>query len=177
MEKLENMTGSSHITGTIKEILKYNVIQINDGTSLSRDVRQTNGVMQGDPISPLLFNITTAELRDRLKGAKLIMYADDMVLGSTSKDALQEVLHNLEQCAKESEFKINKEKTVQMVFRKGGRIPANANLMLENEPLILVNKFRYLGLSIQTTASSFNVHIQERTASASEQSSSRNCHH
>lgn len=53
-----------------------------------------------------------------------------------------------------------------MVFRKGGRIPANANLMLENEPLKIVNKFRYLGLSIQTTASSFNVHIQERTAAA-----------
>ena len=89
-----------------------------------------------------------------------------MVLGSASKDGLQEALHILEQWAEENEFKINKEKTVQMGFRKGGRLLVNANLMLENEPLKIVNKFRYQGLSIQTTASSFSVHSQEKIASA-----------
>ena len=67
---------------------------------------------------------------------------------------------------KENEFAINKEKTVQMVFRKGGRLPAGDNLTLGDEPLKIVRKFKYLGITLLTTASSFSEHVQERSAAA-----------
>ena len=53
-----------------------------------------------------------------------------------------------------------------MVFRKGGRLPAVDNLTLGDEPLKIVRKFKYLGITLQTTASSFSEHVQERSAAA-----------
>ena len=89
IEKLGRITGNGHtLLKIIREILRYNIIQIDDGLDIGGDIRQTNGVMQGDPISPLFFNIVTADIRERIKGATLIMFADDMVLGSSSKEIL-----------------------------------------------------------------------------------------
>ncbi|KAJ9587891.1 hypothetical protein L9F63_018672 [Diploptera punctata] len=66
----------------------------------------------------------------------------------------------------ENEFKINSNKTVQMVFKKGGRTAASDNLKLGEESIRMVNKFRYLGITLQPTTKSFSAHVQERAAAA-----------
>ena len=66
----------------------------------------------------------------------------------------------------EKNFTINKGKTVQMVFRRGGRVSKNDKLKLKEEPLRIVNKFKYLGITAQPTAKSYSDHIQERTSAA-----------
>ena len=43
------------------------------------------------------------------------------------------------------------DKTVQMVFRRGGRVSTKDNVKIGEEPLKIVNKFKYLGLTIQAT--------------------------
>ncbi|KAJ9576757.1 hypothetical protein L9F63_025348, partial [Diploptera punctata] len=53
-----------------------------------------------------------------------------------------------------------------MVFKKGGRTAASDNLKLGEEPIRMVNKFRYLGITLQPTTKSFSTHVQERAAAA-----------
>jgi len=166
IRKVNDMVGSEHpIARIIEDIMRQNWILINDDITTSNDIKQTNGVMQGDPVSPLLFNIMTADIGKNMKG-KLIMYADDMVLGSENKEEVQDDLNSLQRWAEKNNFTINKGKTVQMVFRRGGRVATNDKLKLKEEPLRIVNKFKYLGITVQPTAKSYSVHIQERTSAA-----------
>ncbi|PSN52807.1 hypothetical protein C0J52_12197 [Blattella germanica] len=89
----------------------------------------------------------------------LLMYADDMVLASTNKQNLQEAANALTDWAYKNQFDINKEKTVQMMFRKGGKIPPG-------QPLKIVNSAKYLGITLQTTTRSYRIHIQERATAS-----------
>ncbi|KAJ4447006.1 hypothetical protein ANN_08994 [Periplaneta americana] len=63
-------------------------------------------------------------------GSTLIMYADDMAIGSANKEAIQHGIDAVQRWASENEFVINKNKTVQMVFRRGGRVAASDTLKL-----------------------------------------------
>ena len=63
MQKIEAAIGENQpLYPILKDILSCNYIQIDDGVTTSNIIRQTNGVLQGDPISPLLFNIATADI-------------------------------------------------------------------------------------------------------------------
>ena len=60
--KLREIVGEENTTTRlIGDMLKNNKIIIKDAVSESEEITQTNGVLQGDPLSPLLFNITTAQ--------------------------------------------------------------------------------------------------------------------
>ena len=68
IEKVAVMIGNEHpLTEILKDILRYNMVQISDELTTSEDIRQTNGVMQGDSSSPLLFNIVTADIKEKVR--------------------------------------------------------------------------------------------------------------
>lgn len=169
MQKLEAMTGKNNgITKTIRNTLSANHITINDGVSTSKPITQTNGVLQGDPLSPTLFNVATSDI-NRITyqlEVSLLMYADDMILGSSNKSDLQTAVNRLQEWAKENKFSVNKNKTVMMVFRRGGRIAAEDNIIMDGEEIQKVNSFKYLGITLQTTARSFRIHVREKVAAA-----------
>ena len=90
--KLETHLGDSHyISRMTKAILSSNTIQIDDNLQRSKQLEQTNGVLQGDPLSPLLFNIMTMDIVDAVitKHLNIYMYADDTVIASRSQEELQ----------------------------------------------------------------------------------------
>ena len=61
--KLEEMLGKdNYLTTTTANILKYNTLTIDNNIERSNPIVQTNGILQGDPLSPLLFNIATADV-------------------------------------------------------------------------------------------------------------------
>ena len=166
--KVEKTIKNKHLTTILIDITSYNKVQIDDGKSTSKEIIQTNGVLQGDPASPILFNITTAESTKAVEDleADIIMYADDIVIGASRKDQLQRAIDNLQLRDEENSFEINTEKTVQMIFRKGGRLATNDEITLGNDKFKIVNETRYLGITLQTTTSSIRTHIRERTAAA-----------
>jgi hypothetical protein len=96
----------------------------------------------------------------------MILYADDMVIGSPSKTEVKTTIKELEKWAKENDLALNQEMTVQMTFRKGWRNATGDNISLLDNPLATVKKYKYLGITLQTTATSFSIHIQERAAAA-----------
>ena len=167
LTKMRDMIGNDHpIAEIVHDIMRRNWLQITDEVATSDEVMQTNGILQGDPISPLLFNIMTADIGKATTGTTLVMYADDMAIGAENKEELQKGIDGIQRWATENAFKINSKKTVQMVFKKGGRAAASDNLTLGEEPIQMVNKFRYLGITLQPTTKSFSAHVQERTAAA-----------
>lgn len=98
--------------------------------------------------------------------ATLIMYADDMMIGSSNKEEVQTAIKGLEKWTEENYLHINKEKTVQMVFRKGGKQAKRDKILLNGDSLEIVNKYKYLGITLQTTGRSFKAHVREKSAAA-----------
>ena len=85
IRKLDTQLGDSrYISRMTKATLSSNTIQIDDNLRRSKQFEQTNRVLQGDPLSPLLFNIMTMDIVDVVitKHVNLYMYADDMVIAS-----------------------------------------------------------------------------------------------
>ena len=89
-----------------------------------------------------------------------------MALGSTRKSDLQETFNLLVTWTEQNRLQINQEKTVQMVFRRGGRKTTDDTVYLKREPLKVTNAFKYLGVTLQTTTKSYRIHIKERAIAA-----------
>lgn len=171
VQKLQHMLGEGSPLWTIvTNILAVNKVRINDGTSTSDSIIQTNGVLQGDPLSPLLFNAATADIVKAVLGENspvaLYMYADDMVMGAKQIEDLQRAFDKLIGWTKDNLFNINMNKTVQMTFRNGGRTAKKDVITNENGKLEIVNDFKYLGIHLQSTRTSFRIHIKDRAIAA-----------
>lgn len=73
--KVERLIGEDHyIAAIIRDIPAQNEICIQDGVSKSAPITQMTGVLQGDPLSPLLFSTVTTDVTHILQdGAGLYM--------------------------------------------------------------------------------------------------------
>ena len=82
----------------------------------------------------------------------LLLFADDTVLFSYSKEGLQDMLNKLGEYCKDWGIHVNINKTVVMVFKKGNR-PENIEIKYENTNLTVVTKFTYLGVTLSSNGS------------------------
>ena len=138
----------------------YNVVKscVRYKSSLSGFVNSQNGLKQGDPSSPLMFMMFINDIIDNintnleniftLQDMQLFMllYADDAVVFSTSRESLQSMLNDIELYCGTWGLKINTSKTKVMIFEKGR--PTTCDLYLNNVKLEVVNSFKYLGVHI-----------------------------
>ena len=125
------------------------------------------GVLQGDTLAPYLFIICLdyvlrtsidkikengfelTKKRSRRYPATTITdadYADDIAILANTPDQAETLLHSLEQAAASIGLYINAHKTEYMCYNQTGDIST-----LEGTPYKLVDKFTYLGSSVEST--------------------------
>ena len=118
----------------IKNIYMHEQCQIKIGGMLSDPFDANQGVRQGCILSPILFNIFISDLPNILNEAEndpaklgilktlsCILWADDLVMLSETKEGLTKMIGKLAAFASENGLKINVDKTKCMVFNKTGR--------------------------------------------------------
>ena len=115
------------------------------------------GVCQGESLSPFLFSlfindINTFMMEDPNVGISfyqiyiiLLLFADDMVLFSETRQGLQQGLNRLHDYCVDWGLSVNANKTKCLVFKKGGKANARDKWFYNNEPLETVSSFKYLG--------------------------------
>jgi hypothetical protein len=113
INRFEGLIGRTKLTMLISNILADNQIQIDDGIGKSQWLIQTNGVLQGDPLSPILFNALTHDVGAKIKeesDTEIYMYADMALVSETISD-LQKAVDLLSIWAQTNEIKINENRT------------------------------------------------------------------
>ena len=130
------------------------------------------GVPQGDPISPILFNLFISDLPSHLRhtgvllngvSVPYIQYADDLCILGESPEDLQRGLNDLANYCRLNHIEINIAKTKVVAFHRG-RLP-HCEFFLDNQPLEMLNNFNYLGFNFSVQLS-FSQHASVITSKA-----------
>lgn len=116
------------------------------------------GLLQGEIMSPFLFSLFINDIELNLQEniyegisieqlqLYLLLFADDAVLFSETREGLQKNIDNLENYCRKWNLTVNVEKTKIVVFRKGGVLGQNDHWFYAGQELEIVNNFTYLGI-------------------------------
>jgi hypothetical protein len=127
------------------------------------------GVKQGEVLSPALFSMYVNDLPDALRPSvqnhvrlgsldvDCLMYADDVVLLSQSKEGLQSLLNGLSTYCKKWKLEVNLAKTKVLIFNKNCRLLCD-KFTLDDNSIECVNSYKYLGLDFASSGS-FNLAV------------------
>ena len=123
------------------------------------------GVRQGDNLSPTLFNIFINDLVEAMKSTdrtdkvnignesiNCLLYADDVVLMSTSNEGLQNSINTLKTFADTWKLEVNMHKTKIMIFNKKGKY-IKENFLYGSHHLECTNSYAYLGINFMPSGS------------------------
>jgi hypothetical protein len=163
------------------------------GTTVSREVHMRQGVRQGCPLSPVLFNFFINKLAKELAtsgfGAKFegvdlpaLLYADDVVLCADSPEKLQKLIDILDKFCRRYHMEVNLSKSEVMkvgvksvcescrqaelssLFVRAGCVLCSP-WQCQGTRLKLVHKYKYLGLWF-TSDMKWDEHISKAVAKA-----------
>ena len=123
------------------------------------------GVLQGNPLSPLLFNFYIYDIFNNINNPNPVtlddqynfsslMYADDLILFSTTK-VLQKCLDSVYEFSNKWNLQINYSKTKCMTFTEGHQKEKHI-FYIDKQILENVNEFKYLGITINKNNCSFS---------------------
>ena len=82
-----------------------------------------------------------------------MLFADDIVLFSTTPEGSQAQLNLLKECCDKLKLSVNKEKTFVLVFRKGGYLSRREKWFYKGNQIEVVNSYCYLGFTFTTMLS------------------------
>ena len=127
----------------------------------------SNGVRQGENLSPFLFAIYLNDLESFIQSCNInglstisdeiedrldtyvqlfaILYADDTVLMAETPNDLQKQLDSFSKYCEEWKLKVNVDKSKIVIFSRG-RLPRNHEFKYRGTQLEIVNEFNYLGV-------------------------------
>ena len=177
--KLENLGVNGNFLEIIKNIFKKTTCAVKLNGKITNFFPYDKGVQQGNPISPLLFNLYVNDIFQHIANKdpvslnnttliNALMYADDLSLLSTSKDGLQSSLTSLHEYCHKWRLDINHKKSKVMVFSRGTQKEKN-KYTINNIPLDIVKDYKYLGITLNSKNCSFvqtlsNLQVKGTTA-------------
>ena len=140
------------------------------GGKASRRVQMRQGVRQGCPLSPILFNCFINELAKRLREADCgfaaggkdvvsLLYADDVVLMAYSAEKLQVLINVVDTFCRQWHMDINIKKSEVMVVPGGRKPPPLAKFTCRETELKVVSQYKYLGIQF-TSKLDWNAHFE-----------------
>jgi hypothetical protein len=163
-EKLNRLGVSTKFIRIIKAAYDNASMRIKTAFGLTDPIPVSEGVLQGEQLSPLLFNLFIADMEEFFlakgcDGIKLsekqrvmvLLYADDLLLVGDSPADLQKKLRVLSQYCAENSLKVNIKKTKVIVFTRGGRLQHNLKFFYDGEELQIVNSYIYLGVCVSSS--------------------------
>ena len=154
------------ICNLLFHILQNLKLHIRSDSQVSDAFYSTNGVPQGDPLSPLLFSLFTSNLPDSLAhvpptlhGVSIpyLLFADDLVVLADSQEEIQIAIDSVVTFCEEFNLTINKLKTQYMVFYNGSLPVSQQTVSIGDTVLPNTNSFTYLGFTF-TTRLRFSTH-------------------
>jgi exonuclease III len=127
------------------------------GNVTSREVKMQQGVRQGCPLSPTLFNFFVDELVTLLRKKNCgiqhegidigsLLYADDVVLMADSPEALQGLIDVVDDFCRNWKMSMNMEKSKVMVVRAKKVKVAAHTWKGRDKTLEVVHSYKYLGV-------------------------------
>ena len=130
-------------------------VKVND--KLTNTFKSLVGVRQGDVLSPNLFKIFINDLPSYLssspdpiylnnKRLDCLIYADDVILLSSSATGLQAKLDVLQVFCEEWCLSLNIDKTKVVIFNKAGRLINSQSYNIFNKTISCTSSYKYLGL-------------------------------
>lgn len=131
--------------------LKNRTFQVRTGTAISRKYPQEAGVPQGGVLSPILYNILTADIPTTLSHTKVYTFADDTAILSQSANInqavtyLQRALDHIQSWAIKWKLKINPNKTQAIIFTNKREVPSK-ELKINEHRLEFKPTIKYLGI-------------------------------
>ncbi len=144
------------------------------GKTRSKYIETIQGCPQGDPLSPIIFNLVINPMLDHLESKKLCrvlrcgerntdslyMYTDDFICICNNKEDLQECINWCSKCINYFNLRANlKKSAVMKFFKKGTRDTTITHFVKmelftwgENGPTLPnVTEYKYLGMLLDTS--------------------------
>ena len=155
--KLKLLGIPSRFYSVLKNMYDKISLQVKIGSQLTPAFMSQLGVRQGDNLSPTLFNIFVNDLPHQLNhcspakyhdiSVSCLLYADDLIILSESKEGMQKALNKLSSYCKSWKLKINMNKSKIMCLNE----TVNPNIHIDNEYLEHVTEYCYLGVVFTNT--------------------------
>ena len=169
--KMTKANISTKIINLIRNMYSNIKTKIFNNNEFSNSFISHSGVRQGENLSPFLFALYVNDLEDFLEENNfqsinisrheafnymklyLILYADDTIIISNSKDNLQRGLDLLKIYCDEWKLSVNVDKTKITVFEKRKCDYRNIKLEFNNKLLEVVSLYKYLGILFKSNGS------------------------
>ena len=159
---LEDLGVSGRVLTIIKSMYAQDSAAVKTSAGLSEIFRCLLGVKQGCPLSPTLFGLYVDGLEKHLLQTSgidapeligelvpLLLYADDLILMSTSKEGLQRQIDALADFCAGRQLEVNLSKTKIVVFET--RRSDCAPFVFQGKVVERVEEYRYLGFVFHAT--------------------------
>nr|XP_046485383.1 uncharacterized protein LOC124220478 [Neodiprion pinetum] len=148
----------------LKDLYGKAHIRIKTPEGLTDRIDITEGVLQGEILSPLLFILFIADMEEYfreeglygtslniLTDVLLLLYADDLAIIANNKADVAKKLKILHKYCEKNGLTVNVDKSYILYCRKAGKIPKNIKFYYNAKNIEIVSNFTYLGIPISAS--------------------------
>ena len=174
--KLENKGINGNFLNIIKSIYELTECAVKIDNKTTKYFRYEKGVQQGNPLSPLLFNLFINDIfaaikndsnltLDGVNNLNALMYADDLIIMATSPEELQKSLDGLSAYCAKWKLDVNVKKTKCLTFSKGSNCK-KFQFKINHQVVENVKEYKYLGINVNAKNCSFGPSLINLSAKA-----------